>query len=607
MMNEMVTAGKIKQWLPYAYDWRKAPDEIVDDGLLSQTVSLANTSPTGKITIVAHSNGGLVAKMLGYKLEQIGRANIIDRVVLVAVPEFGTPQAIAGLLHGDGQALGKGLVLSQSTAREFGLNMIGAYDLLPSQNYFNRILDPVINIVNSINTAKTASGTSATSTTSISGYDTMRSFLSGLQPARQQASVGDTKAPAVLSADLLAVANRIHSWIDNWLFPTSTKVFSIAGWRRPTTKTIQYINGTMSKIFTGLGDGTVLTHIADRYNPIYFDQTSGTNANSKKDIVSHADILEAKSVRDIVSALIATSSTSTSASVTPELPAQLPQGISPQLPDLFMDSWMTIGVHSPVDIDVYDGLGGHVGLTPNPNPDSDLLFLDNTIPGAVYDTLGDEKYVVVPVTATSSYQVAFAGTGNGAFTFTLEQSVADKPLRSVTYTDMPVTPLFQGSTTITSLVNLVSPIIIASSTAPGGSILSFASTTPPILSLDFDGNGSVDATTTSHASIDPLLQLESLKVLVLGMNLSKNLEKDILNHIEKVRKIILKGDARELSRIQKILKGPASPRYNEREGHVVQGEHGERGRHWYFKKMTKDNRDELTSLTNVTLDAILPK
>ena len=71
MMDDLVVNKKIKAWEPYAYDWRQDVQDIVDNGtkyqngnklLIDTLQSLVDNSRNGKVTIVAHSNGGLIAK-----------------------------------------------------------------------------------------------------------------------------------------------------------------------------------------------------------------------------------------------------------------------------------------------------------------------------------------------------------------------------------------------------------------------------------------------------------------------------------------------------------------------------------------------------------------
>jgi pimeloyl-ACP methyl ester carboxylesterase len=452
MMDELVAEHKIQKWVPFAYDWRQGVDEVVASSTLVDTfLALASSSPTGKVSIVAHSNGGLVAKMLGRKLEDMGKGDLIDHVVFVAVPQLGTPQAIAGMLHGDSQAMLGGIVLSQSVARTLGLSMPGAYGLLPSDEFFKRMS------VGNLNPIVTTGGIGKP-VVEVRDENSLGSFLEGISDGRVQPAESDTKSASVLSARLLDNASHIHSLIDTWEFSTSTKVISIAGWGMPTTRAVNYINSIPTKNITSFGDGTVLARVADSYpagSTIYFDEKSAEKNEGDR---THADILQSKSVRDLIVGVLSTT--------TPDR-SSLPPGMSYALPDTTSDSWLTFGIHSPVDIDVYDTSGGHIGLVPNSNPDSDLMRLDNTIPGAVYDSFGDEKFVTVPSRTSTTYAIRMKGTGSGTFTFTMEQTLNDRVVASTTYSDLPVTTLLVATTSVGSIID----------------------TAPPELHLDVDGDG----------------------------------------------------------------------------------------------------------------------
>lgn len=126
-MEELVAEGTIREFRPFAYDWRRSLPLLVtqphrrlggvEEDLVAVVREMAQGSKTGKVSIVAHSMGGLVAKLLVGRLAKEGDSNLIDRVVFVGTPHVGAPKAIAALLHGFDGRLGGGLVLRQSVAR----------------------------------------------------------------------------------------------------------------------------------------------------------------------------------------------------------------------------------------------------------------------------------------------------------------------------------------------------------------------------------------------------------------------------------------------------------------------------------------------------------
>jgi pimeloyl-ACP methyl ester carboxylesterase len=77
-MDAEVASHKVADWKAAPYDWRLGLDAVVNGGvsdsghisytdtatssyMVNQVLALASSSPNHKVTIVAHSNGGLIA------------------------------------------------------------------------------------------------------------------------------------------------------------------------------------------------------------------------------------------------------------------------------------------------------------------------------------------------------------------------------------------------------------------------------------------------------------------------------------------------------------------------------------------------------------------
>jgi len=552
MMNGVVAEKIVNSWLPFAYDWRLSLQDVVlgstlyattTKKLMSEVERLALTSKTGKVTIVAHSNGGLVAKMLGYELEKTGKAHLIDKVLLVAVPQLGTPDAIAALLHGSGQSLLGGVVLSANIARTFGMFMPSAHGLLPSLEYFSRIVDPVL----------TFAGKAMTS------YADFIDFLTARGESRSVPKESDLKTAAVLSTNLLEKSTWMHRLLDGWSFPSPIRVISVIGWGIPTTSTIEYSSTSPRFKKTSHGDGTVMAESAGAYGErVYFNQ--GLFKRDTRADVSHAYILEADPVNSLISHIVSTTSTAAATSFTPSSPYISTQ--KPTSSDSRWMSWITFSVHSPVDIDVYDSRGGHLGLVPLPSdPTSDILWLENTI-GAQYDAIGDERYITL--NADDTYTVELKGTGTGSFTFQIQRFEGENmsEVSNVVYTAMPVTPLLTASTTI----------------GP-------KSPAPP-LKVDIDGNGVVDVQLNASAPADPLVHLEAMKIVVLALGLIPAEEEALLEKIRRVFELVKKDSTGELA--QKLL------------GIAIQDAHA----HWTTQGLTHTQKQSIVNAFNHILDAI---
>ncbi|MBI3306014.1 hypothetical protein HYZ82_02670, partial [Candidatus Nomurabacteria bacterium] len=266
-MQAMVADNIISEWRSAPYDWRLSPSQVVERGIiengtlsynedldtgetsfiLKQLEQLAETSKDGKVTIVTHSNGGLVAKALIKKLMEMKASDqgdlidSVDRLIMVAAPQIGTPKAVAALLHGYGQEIGFGFFLKQKIARKFGINLPGAYSLLPSANYFTRLKGyPVISFDKSIdplslNLRGLYGG-------KIDSFSEFNSFLLDKENNRPNPADNDVLNPAKLNEKILDGAKTLHTDIDADIFPDTMKVYQVAGWGLSTVKNITYYN-----------------------------------------------------------------------------------------------------------------------------------------------------------------------------------------------------------------------------------------------------------------------------------------------------------------------------------------------------------------------------
>lgn len=209
------------------YDWRMSADSIIQNGiafrdksvdLVSIVQELQRSSKTKKVTIVTHSNGGLVAKELILELQKRKLDNLIDKVVFVAMPEYGTPQAITSLLYGHNQSILGGLILKSSVAKELGKNMPTAYVLLPSKKYY-----------------KNSGASQVQNDLLIDSYDN-------------------------LNRTLLRRAEELHDRLDNMVYPTHISMYNILGTGLNTVSDVQISKKDASRViplYDKNGDGIV--------------------------------------------------------------------------------------------------------------------------------------------------------------------------------------------------------------------------------------------------------------------------------------------------------------------------------------------------------------
>ena len=122
---------------------------------------------------------------------------------------------------------------------------------------------------------------------------------------------------------------------------------------------------------------------------------------------------------------------------------------------------------SPVDIDVTDQDGNHSGLING--------AIQNDIPNANFEIMGDHKFVYLPNDEGQKYTINLKGTGSGTFTFEREKISGNNITGAEIFSNIPVT---------TSLIGKVNP----------GSITT--------LSLDNNGDGKTDQTVQPSSTIN---------------------------------------------------------------------------------------------------------
>lgn len=482
-LEEMKSVDKtIADYSAVPYDWRLSLDDILAGGvktgenisytetaispyIIQELRRLAEGSKTGKVTIVAHSNGGLLTKALLKKLADTNDPLLqkIDKVIFVAVPQLGTPMAIPALLNGYNQGLSVKVftTLSENIAREFGENLPGAYNLLPSDNYFTYVDNPVVKF------DETMSDWGSKYGGVIHSKELLHNFLIDSY-GRVESSSKDISTPSQLRENILSSAETVHSTLDSWVAPAGLSIVEIAGWGVPTTLSgVEYYKDDgkieLKPITTIDGDGTVVTPSAlwgagasgisrywvnlKSYNS-FINKVKNLRLNTK-----HADILGIPELQTLVSNIILATSTDT-----------LPTYISTSTPQTGSnDTRLIYSLHSPLTLDIYDDLGNHTGISTTTNK------LEEQIPGTYFIQFGEDKYIFTDT--TTPIHISMTGYDTGTFTFDIEQKQEDNTISTVTFKDIPTASTTRVSITAQSDINTLSD-----------------------LSIDTDNNGSPDIT-----------------------------------------------------------------------------------------------------------------
>jgi hypothetical protein len=523
-MNDLVGKGTLNQWLAYPYDWRLALTKASIGTLGTSSViqaieSMASSSKTGKVTIIAHSNGGLVTKLIYNQLKDKGEANLVDKIIFVAVPEVGTPQALPSLLHGDGEEIASGLILSASTARGLGVNMSSAYSLLPDQNYFSAVPQAIISFASS-----TMAGLNFSKYfPAITSYSKMKSFIDD----SSHGSLSDsTDIPIQGNSRLFPQAESIHSILDSWKPVSSTQLVAIAGWGLPTDVGVNYFQKIIciasnmlhfgqvcsselqfSDISTSSGDGTVAIKSAlySSSTKKIFDE--GSYDKEKSNTLAHADILEADPVISTITNTIENNQPTTGVPY-----------MYDTIPTRTLGAELTIGIHSPATVDIYDKAGNHTGPIVNPITGSDLDAYENKIPGSFYKEEGDQVYITLPYSLDYSVNVNGTGIGDVEVTTDIQDLDSNKDIASSTFSDIPVTP--------------ITHMEFAASTSTS------ETDSYKIIKIDEDGDGIFDATSTPNSmpNITADMYKKSMGNCVHTLHLKPDDEKNLLNRLDKAWK-----------------------------------------------------------------------
>jgi pimeloyl-ACP methyl ester carboxylesterase len=447
------------------YDWRLSMDDVINNGnqfpdgriyysgtdsattspfIIQELRRLAASSHTHKVTIIAHSNGGLVAKALINKLGSEA-GNLVDKVIFVAVPQLGTPQAVGALLHGYDQGIPKDWLpafLDPATARAFASTSPMAYQLLPSQDYFHSegidTITPIVTFDDGVSTQQFVNAYGH----SVGNYTELHDFLLGNE-GRIQPTFSDIPNPSILKSNLLSYGENLHLQIDdNWAPTSSIKLFQIAGFGNETVSGVRYWTGKKcvksssgqgcisyipSIEYTPLnvidGDGTVIMTSAlamstssPNVSRWWVDLDSYNNSiisgSQFRLDTKHADILGIPELREFIVNNIIRSETE-----------NLPSFLFSEIPPSNDTKRLSFFLHSPLSLSIRDSLGGVIDQS------------TTTIKGGSFVSFGEVQYI--SVLASSSQTLVLEGRESGSFTLEIQEKLGNITVASTTFMAIP--------------------------------------------------------------------------------------------------------------------------------------------------------------------------
>lgn len=532
-LRDWKSAGIIKDYAFIPYDWRLSLDDIITNGATSGNSDLAYTtsqdfsqsyflkklselqasSPTGKVTIIAHSEGGLVAKAFIQKLKDTNNPlyNQIGKVILIAVPQVGTPEAMMGILHGDG--IGPlGIVMSSARSRNLAKNMPSVYTLLPSAGYFttvNTSLNPLATFEN----AAAFNSDIAQYGTTITSENEMKQYILG-SDGRSDAPYDFVVNPAIGNPALYKNAQDTHQVLDSWTPASTTKVVQVAGWGEETLMGIDYeqLFNLWGLAITTLhprevvdGDGTVVTPSA------LWISTSTSNverwwvdlATYNKQLFgmdrAHADILEIPNLLSFIKSEIMGTSFSDPQNIVVNSTSRL----------ITTGERLHFILHSPLTLGFTDSSGNYTGAT--------ATTTEFNIPGVDYKRFGEVQWLSVPKSMAG--QVVMHGTGSGSFTLNVEQQAGNTIVSTTTFAAMP------------SATSTVATLMIDPSVDP---------TASSTLKIDYHGDGKVDS---SYPAKQGRMVLPDLVPPEAIIDLSTSTQKIIITGTDDVSTTMVKSVA----------------------------------------------------------------
>ena len=369
----------------FPYDWR---DDIVKNAntYLKQKIDNIFANPNvSQLDIVAHSQGGLLIKRLLYDHPEYQAK--IRKLVLLGVPNLGSPKSAKALLYGDTMGVELGpLGLDPGEIKRIAPNMPAVYQMLPSKEYFNH-----------------SSGYFGTF--EVPWFKDPKITLYDYQTTKDKLKADGYNSTLLDSAETFHTAAY-----DNFDFSTTgIDAYNIMGCKSPTIKSMLVRKWGEDKVEYGPGDGTVPI--------ISASNTIGTqNFYILKNDDLHGKMPSFDGIRQKVVNIITGSNLST-----PNITNN---------PTECTFNGKQVSVHSPVELHIYDSAGNHFG----PMPDGSF---ESNIPGVAYDIIGEQKFAFLP--AGQTFTIKLIALDAGTFSFNASIIQNGQTTSTAHYDSIPIT------------------------------------------------------------------------------------------------------------------------------------------------------------------------
>ncbi len=387
----------------FPYDWRK--DLSLTKDLLDQKInSVLTQTSSGKVDLLAHSMGGLVASNY---ISDPQKATKVRKLIKLGTPNLGSVEFLKALRHGT--CLTKSgipqqpfcLGITPSETQDILRNTPGAYQLSPSQNYFSFYNGSSDTLPTPFRDERDIDNNSVTGSLN---YSQAKQLLTNLGH----------------NTPLFTPAESFHILDNNLQNTNSVEVKNIVGSGLPT---LGQIIEKYSFDFAGLkipktdellinGDDTVplLSASLNQTQNVFYTKQN------------HSGLVSNGPALNLVKNILGND------------PA-LPTGISTTPIKL---NGKQFSVHSPVNLHIYDQNNNHTG--PLLSGDFEV-----NIPGSTYETLGDTKFIFLP--DNGIYTIKFESLASGSFDFKIKNYTGDINDKTYFYKDIPITQNSLGQTT----------------------------------------------------------------------------------------------------------------------------------------------------------------
>ncbi len=471
LINEFISQGYTEgtDLFTFPYDWRYGINNTNVENLKQKIADILAQTGKDKVDVVAHSTGGLLVKK--YVTENPD-AHKIDKAIFVGVPNTGAPKAIKALVAGD--SFGNPF-LSQNEMKKLARNLPVVYDLAPSFEYYQnkgsfvRVIDE-----------------------HLSGSDT--------HDLTFNETINFLKNDHNLNEQAITNSYNLHtSAFDNFdLGDSGVDLYNIVGCKAGTIGKI--IERRVDTLLGGTAIGYLQPEMVPGDGTVPLE--SATNLPIDEDNryfalkASHGTMLTQDGIRQQIVNILSDSELGTN-------------GLTQNIEECKLNG-RAIAVYSPISIDVIDQDGNHLGLS------SDGVSIENNIPNANFEIIGEEKFVYLPDDDGQTYEINLLGAGVGTFTITDTQIENNQETEVQSFMDIPVTTQTQGE------------IIFNDGQATE-------------LRLDVTGDGVDDFNITPSDSFDPVLYLQIVKTTINSLDLPEAKKKAFSNKIDNILKKIEEG------------------------------------------------------------------